>query len=187
MNLSRWRYHTPTFWNGCARCIIPFLSFSVLIFSLTQRLSNKFPFLNEGMAILVSVTFSPPEELIIHESILHSLADLIKLCSVGVQPGGFAGPLSWADGVVFRFSRLAPTDEVFKELLQGKLHWNVVEWALMPQYKQVIPLEEINAKIPVINVSTTTILCEVAKALRERAQKETESASRISWEDATPL
>lgn len=57
----------------------------------------------------------------------------------------------------------------------------------MPQYKQVIPLEEINAKIPVINVSTTTILCEVAKALKERAPKETESASRISWEDATPL
>jgi hypothetical protein len=136
---------------------------------------------------LVRVTFRPSEELIIHESILHSLADLTKLCSVGVQPGGLAGPLSWAEGVVFRFSRMAPTDEIFKELLQGKVHWNVVEWALMPQYKQVIPLEEINAKIPVINVSTTAILCEVAKALKEKAQRETESASRISWEDTTPL
>jgi hypothetical protein len=57
----------------------------------------------------------------------------------------------------------------------------------MPQYKQVIPLEEINAKIPVINVSTTTILCDVAKALKKKAQQETESASRISWEDSTPL
>ena len=137
-------------------------------------------------AILVRVTFSPSEELIIHESILHSLADLIKLCSVGVQPGGLAEPLSWAEGVVFRYSRIAPTDEVFKELLQGKIHWNVVEWALMPQYKQVIPLEDINAKIPVINVSTTTILCEVAKALKEKAQRDTESASRISLEDSTP-
>jgi len=51
----------------------------------------------------------------------------------------------------------------------------------------IIPLEEINAKIPVINVSTTTILCEVAKALKEKAQRETESASRIKWEDATPI
>ena len=121
------------------------------------------------MAILVKVTFSPSEELIIHESILHSLADLIKLCSVGVQPGGFAEPLNWAEGVVFRFSRLAPTDEVFRELLVGKVHWNVVEWALMPQYKQVIPIDEINARIPVINVCTTTILCEAAKALKEQA------------------
>ena len=136
---------------------------------------------------MVRVTFSPSEELIIHESILHSLADLTKLCSVGVQPGGLAGPLSWAEGVVFRFSSLAPTDEVFRELLQGKVHWSVVEWALMPQYRQVIPLEEINAKIPVINVSATAILCEVAKALKRKAQQETESASRVSWEDATPL
>jgi len=119
---------------------------------------------------LVKVTFTPSEELIIHESIHHSLPDLTKLCSVGVQPGGLAEPLSWAEGVVFRFSRMTPTDEIFKELLQGKVHWNVVEWALMPQYKQVIPIEEINAKIPVINVSTTTILCEVAKALKEQAQ-----------------
>ena len=139
------------------------------------------------MAILVKVTFKPWEELVIHESIHHSLPDLIKVCGVGVQPGGLAAPLSWAEGVVFRFSRMAPTDEVFRELLQGKVHWHVVEWALMPQYKQVLPLEEINAQIPVINVSSTTILCEVAKALEEQAQKETESSSRISWQDATPL
>ena len=119
---------------------------------------------------MVKVTFTPSEELIIHESIHHSLPDLIKLCSVGAQPGGFAMPLSWAEGVVFCFSRMAPTDEIVRELLQGKVHWNVVEWALMPQYKQVIPIEEINAKIPVINVSTTAILCEVAKALKEQAQ-----------------
>jgi len=119
---------------------------------------------------LVKVTFKPSEELIIHESIHHSLPDLIKLCSVGVQPGGLGGPLSWAEGVVFRFSRMAPTDEIVRGLLQGKVHWDVVEWALMPQYKQVIPIEEINAKIPIINVSTTAILCEVAEALKEQAQ-----------------
>jgi len=122
------------------------------------------------VAILVKVTFKPSEELIIHESIHHSLPDLMKLCCVGVQPGGLARPLSWAEGVVFRFSRMTPTDEIVRELLQGKVHWDVVEWALMPQYKQVIPIEEINAKIPVINVSTTAILCEVAEALKEQTQ-----------------
>ena len=118
---------------------------------------------------MVRVTFTPSEELVIHESIQHSLSDLIKLCSVGVHPGGLAGPLSWAEGVVFRFSRMAPTDQIVRELLHGKVHWNVVEWALMPQYKHVIPIEEINAKIPVINACTTTILCEAAKALKEQA------------------
>jgi len=131
---------------------------------------------------LVKVTFQPSEELIIHESINHSLPDLIKLCSVGLQPGGLGGPLNWAEGVVFRFSRALATDEVFRELLKGKVHWIDLEWALMPQYEQVIPIEEINAKIPVIDVSTTAILCDVAKALKEQAQQETKSASRISWE-----
>ena len=135
---------------------------------------------------MVKVTFQPSEELIIHESINHSLPDLIKLCSVGVQPGGLAGPLNWAEGVVFRFSRARATDEVFRELLQGKIHWTVLEWALMPQYEQVILIEEINAKMPVINVSTTTILCDVAKALKEQAQQETKSASRITWEGSAP-
>jgi hypothetical protein len=130
----------------------------------------KFLVLIRGVVILVKVTFKPSEELIIHESIQHSLSDLIKLCSVGVQLGGLAKPLSWAEGVVFRFSRMAPTDEIVRELLQGTVHWNVVEWALMPQCKQVLLIKEINAKIPVINVSTTTILCEVAKALKEQAQ-----------------
>ena len=103
----------------------------------------KFLVLSKGVAILVKVTFKPSEELIIHESIHHSLPDLIKLCSVGVQPGGLAEPLSWAEGVVFRFSCMAPTDEIFRELLAGKVHWIVLEWALMPQYEQVIPIEEI--------------------------------------------
>jgi hypothetical protein len=46
----------------------------------------------------------------------------------------------------------------------------------MSQYRQVILIEEINAKIPVIDVSTTTILCDVARALKEQAQKGTKSA-----------
>ena len=71
-------------------------------------------------------------------------------------------------------------------MYKRQIHWNVLEWALMPQYTQVIPIEEINAKIPIINVSTTTILCDVAKALKEQAQEETKSASRITLEGSAP-
>ncbi len=120
---------------------------------------------------MVKVTFKPWEEVIIHESIYYSLEDLIKLSSIGVGPGGLASPLRWAEGIVFRSSPMPPTDEVVKETLQGKIHWSAVEWALMPKYKDVIPIREINAKIPIINVSATAILCEVAKVLKEQVQK----------------
>jgi len=120
---------------------------------------------------LVKITFKPWEEVIIHEAIYYSYEDLIKLCSIGVQPGGLAEPLRWAEGVVFRFAVMPPTNEVVKETLQGRIHWNVVEWALMPAYKNVIMIADINAKIPIINVSATTILSEVAKALKEQVPK----------------
>ena len=42
---------------------------------------------------MVKVTFNPWEEVIIHESIYYSLPDLVKLCSIGVGPGGLAGAL----------------------------------------------------------------------------------------------
>jgi hypothetical protein len=118
--------------------------------------------------ILAKITFKPWEEIVIHESIAYSLLDLIKLCSIGVQPGGLAKPLRWAEGVAFRFLSMPSTDDVGRELLQGKVHWNAVEWALMPKYEGVIQIKEINAKIPVIDVSTTDILCEVAKALKKQ-------------------
>jgi hypothetical protein len=120
---------------------------------------------------LVKVTFKPWEEIVIHESICYPLEDLMKLCSIGVQPGGLAVPLQWAEGVVFRFMAMPPTDDVVKEQLEGKIHWSVVEWALMPECKDVVLIKDINAKIPIINVSSTAVLCEVARALKEQTAK----------------
>jgi hypothetical protein len=109
--------------------------------------------------------------VIIHKEVALSLDDLIKINSLGVQPSGLAQPLRWAEGVIFRFSAMPPTDEVIREQLQGKIHWSVVEWALMPEYQNVILIKDINAKIPVINVSAITILCEIAKALKEKTRQ----------------
>jgi hypothetical protein len=120
---------------------------------------------------LVKISFKPWEELIIHESIRYSLEDLLKMHSIGVQPGGLAIPLTWAEGVVFKFSATPPTDEIVREQLQGKIHWNAVEWALMPEYKNVIMIQDINAKIPVVNVTATEILREVARSLKEQNPK----------------
>jgi hypothetical protein len=120
---------------------------------------------------LVKITFKPWDEVVIHEAIKYKLSDLIARSSLGVQPGGLAPPLNWAEGVAFRPVPMPMNDEVTRELLQGKVHWNGVEWALMPEFKSVILIADINAKIPVIDVSATAILCEIAKALKGQAQK----------------
>jgi hypothetical protein len=120
---------------------------------------------------LVKVTFKPWEEVVIHETIKYTLSDLIARSTLGVQPGGLAPPLNWAEGIAFRHVLMVPNDEITRELLQGKVHWSVVEWALMPEYKHVIPIADINAKMPVIDVSANAILCEIARALKGQAQK----------------
>jgi glutamine cyclotransferase len=120
---------------------------------------------------LVKVTFKPWEEVVIHETIKYTLSDLIARSSLGVQPGGLAAPLNWAEGVAFGYESMLPNDEITRELLQGKVHWNVVGWALMPDYKNVILIADINAKIPVIDVSADAILCEIAKALKGQPQQ----------------
>jgi hypothetical protein len=120
---------------------------------------------------MVKVTFKPWDEVVIHEAIYHSFTELVTICSVGAQPGGLQAPLQWAEGVVFRSQSMPFTDEVAKELIQGKVHWLAVDWALMPEYQNVIPIRDINAKIPVINVASTAILCDVAKALKEQVKK----------------
>lgn len=120
---------------------------------------------------MVKITFRPWEEVVVHEEIRYSYDDLIKLNSLGVQPGGLAPPLSWAEGVIFQAQAMPPTDEIVREQLQGKVHWNVVKWALMPEFKNVIPIPDISAKIPIIDVSANSILCDVAKALKAKYAK----------------
>ncbi len=118
---------------------------------------------------MVKVTFRPWEEVVVDEDIFYSFDDLVKLSSLGVQPGGLARPLSWAQGVLFKHQSMPPTDEIVREQLEGKVHWNSVEWALMPKYKNVILIQDINAKIPVIDVSANVILSDVAIALKKKA------------------
>jgi len=121
--------------------------------------------------ITVKVTFKPWDEVVIHEVIHYSLEDLLKISSLGVQPGGLAAPLQWAEGVVFRGAGMPPTEDVIRENLQGKVHWSSVVWAIMPEYKNVILIKDINAKIPIINVSATSVLSDVAKALKRQAEE----------------
>jgi len=123
---------------------------------------------------MVKVVYQPWEKIVIHEIVKYALDDLVKLQSLGVEPGGLADPLLWAGGIVFSSSTMLDTKDVIKEKLEGVVHWSSVEWALMPEFKEVIIIKETNVKIPVINVSTHSIYKTVSKWLKEHKQLEPE-------------
>jgi hypothetical protein len=56
-------------------------------------------------------------------------------------------------------------------MLEGRIHMSGVEWAEMPNYQPALMIGDINARIPVINVSSNAILCDVAKTLKATARK----------------
>jgi hypothetical protein len=120
---------------------------------------------------MVEVVYQPWKKIVVHEKIEYNLDELVRLQSLGVEPGGLAEPLFWADGVVFSRSTMFDTEDVIKEKLEGVVHWSSVEWALMPESKGVIIIKETNVKVPIINVSAHPIYKTVSKWLREQVRK----------------
>ncbi len=128
---------------------------------------------------MVKITYAPWQEIIIHETIAHSFEELIKIRSVGVQTGGLARPLMWAEGIVFDRGVMPPSPEMIKENLEGRLHFLFTEWAPLPQYQSLHEIQETKVKIPIINVSSNAVLSEVAKWLKQ-STKFSKPSSRIS-------
>jgi hypothetical protein len=123
---------------------------------------------------MVDIVYEPWKKIVIHEIVRYALDKLIKVQSLGVEPGGLVEPLLWADGVVFSRSTIIETEEVVKEKIEGVVHWSSVEWAALSEYREVIVIKETNVKVPIIDVSAHPIYKAVSKWLREHKNLETE-------------
>lgn len=126
---------------------------------------------------MVKIIYKPWEEIIVHEAIEYSFEEFIKMRSVGVPTGGLGNPLLWAEGVVFVRSVMPPSPDMIKENLEGRIHISGIEWALMPQFRNIVDIFETKVKIPIINVSSNAILSEVAKWLKQSAKSRAQTIS----------
>ncbi len=122
---------------------------------------------------MVEVVYQPWKKIVIHEVVEYALNDLVKLQSLGVEPGGLGDFLLWADGIAFSSSTMLETKDVVKEKLEGIIHWSSVEWARMPEFKEVILIKETNVKVFVINVSGHPIYRAVSGWLKEYREPDT--------------
>lgn len=120
----------------------------------------------------MKVVYRPWEEIIIHESILFSLEDLVQTRGLGATTGGIGRQLLWTEGIAFAPIGMPPTDDVVKEQLQGKVHWSGVEWASMPNYQNVFVIKETKVRVPVINVSASPIMRTAAQWLKSQIKEQ---------------
>jgi len=78
--------------------------------------------------------------------------------------------LLWAEGVLFTYSALqASSEELVKDLLEGKVYWTNVSFVLAPRYESTIQLKGIS--MPVLDVTPNRTFREVAVWLKGRAKK----------------
>jgi type I site-specific restriction-modification system R (restriction) subunit len=115
---------------------------------------------------MTKITFKPWEEIVIHETIKRRLKDLVKLKTLYFKKGQTSEIFLWAEGVVFVRTPMPPSDDVIRDQLKGVIHYSSVEFAKMPKYKRAIMSEGIT--VPIVDVSDTPALREVAKELKKQ-------------------
>ena len=120
--------------------------------------------------IMVKISFSPIQEVIVHEIIDIDFEDLLR---ERITPAGNM-PLYWCDGILFSFSSMPMTRDVVKDYLDGKVHWLEVHYTPMNNYSPVLELndEQYKAllKIRVIDTSKSSLHKDFIKCLKANQQ-----------------
>ena len=106
---------------------------------------------------MTKISFTPTQELVIHEIVEVSVDDLMR---ERVTPAGTM-PLYWCRGVLFSFSSLPLNDEVVRDYIKGKIHWMEVHFSKMDKYQEVLRIDDEEYKstmnIRVINTDGSKI------------------------------
>jgi hypothetical protein len=116
----------------------------------------------------ISIKYEPFKEIVIMEKTRFNTADDMARFTSVIAGGKLAG-LYWAEGVVFLYFPLPPSNATVARMLieSGKVFWTFVGYALMPKYITTIETKE-KMIVPVIDISTNHMLNKVAQWLKEQ-------------------
>lgn len=89
--------------------------------------------------------------------------------ALGRGMGGRMGNFFWANGVIFKHSPYAQTDSVTKQYLEGTLTLDHMEYALMPEFRNEIRVDDF--VLTVLDVSKHTLFKELTKWIKNTVEK----------------
>ena len=116
----------------------------------------------------ISIKYEPFKEIVIMEKTRFNTPDDMARFTSVIAGGKLAG-LYWAEGVVFLYFPLPPSNAAVARMLieSGKVYWTFVGYAPMPKYELTIETKE-KMIVPVIDISANQMLRKVAKWLKEQ-------------------
>jgi len=121
----------------------------------------------------IDVRYEPFREVVIRECIYFPrIEELVRFADIAA--GGRPTGLNWAEGVAFIYYPIPlATELAARELIvDARVYWAFVSYALMPEYSPVVETKE-KIILPVINVSSSPFFRQVARWLRRKAEEET--------------
>ena len=119
--------------------------------------------------IELKITYEPFEEIVIKDLVRFEKLDDLLYAFAQLRAVGQPVALNWAEGVVFTHLPMQPvTDELVEDFLKGRLYYIGVNFALMEKYDPLLIYKSKQGEIPVpvINVSSSQMLSELAKWLK---------------------
>jgi hypothetical protein len=116
----------------------------------------------------VTIKYEPFREIVIMEKTHFPTPDDMARFTSVIAGGKLAG-LYWAEGVVFLYFPLPPSNTAVAKMLveSGKVYWTFVGYALMPKFVPTIETKE-KMIVPVIDISPNPLLSKVAAWLKEQ-------------------
>jgi len=119
-----------------------------------------------------TVKYEPRKEIIIHEYTKYvSPEDLINASARGAPPGSVIIVHRWVDGVLLYFTGFTKNDLIIQEILDGRVHWDHVNFALMPEFKEQ-HMTESGVTVIIGNVSDNPSFKAVAEFIKEKLEKQ---------------
>jgi len=125
--------------------------------------------------IEMKITYEPFKEIVIKDVVKFKELNDLLYAFAQLRAAGQPVALNWAEGVVFTHVVLPPdTDDLVEEFLKGRLYYISVNFALMDKYKPVVKYKDLQAEVPVplLNVSSSQMLSELAKWLKTQFHDE---------------
>ena len=119
---------------------------------------------------MVEIIEKPLKTLVVGETIFYNKID--DLASVVGLAAATGHPivLNWAEGVVYiPLPAYSDSDIMVEKYLEGEMHWASIAFSRMEKYEDQIRVQGL--EIPVIDVSRSKIMDEVATWLKNKIQE----------------
>jgi len=119
---------------------------------------------------MVDIEYQPIKKIIVHEIIKNTLDEYLRMKAVPPVPNQPVIGSRWIDGILFDPVGYPNIPEIIRDNMEGIVHWNIVNFTDLPEYKPILNHPDTGAPLQVIDNSTNTAVSDFIRWLKTQSQ-----------------